>query len=381
MIFKPQSEGEAHMAEELRNIFNQGFINELSKEMKSAYPLFDQETFLTFIYAGEWEEFTLKQRVRRISECFHATINLEFPDVVNILKKVAPHFRGSLAGIIFPDYIEVYGLSEWDVSINALEYFTQYSTSEFAVRPFVVKDQEKMFRQFEAWSHHSNEHVRRLASEGSRPRLPWGMVLNSLKKDPLPILPILENLKEDPSLYVRKSVANNMNDISKDHPEVVLSLAQKWNGENEGTNWILKKGLRTLLKKGNLEALELFGLGPLHTITISDLDVTKNVMIGEAISFSFQLVSEDMNIRKIRVEYSIDFMKSNGKLSSKQFQLSEVTIKPGEKKQYVKKHSFKDLTTRKHYPGRHVLSIIVNGEVKDNIMFDVHSAEKYFDCK
>ncbi|MBU7595362.1 hypothetical protein [Metabacillus halosaccharovorans] len=360
------------MAEELRNIFNQDFMNQLSKELKNAYPSFDQEIFLTYIYAGEWDNLTLKQRVRRISECFHETINLDFPEVVNILKKVASHFEGSLTGIIFPDYIEVYGLNDWDVSISALEYFTQYSTSEFAVRPFVVKDQEKMLQQFIVWSTHSNEHVRRLASEGSRPRLPWGMVLTGLKNDPSPILPILENLKADPSLYVRKSVANNINDISRDHPAIVLSLAKKWNGENDLTNWILKKGLRTLLKKGNLEALELFGLGPLNTMTISDLDVTKNVKIGDAISFSFQLASTDSELRKVRVEYTIDFIKANGKPSSKQFQLSEVTIKPGEKKQYVKMHSFKDLTTRKHYPGRHVLSIIVNGEVKGTKPFDVH---------
>lgn len=361
------------MAEELRNIFNQAFIDELSKELKIVYPSFDQVKFQKSIYAGEWNEFTLKQRVRRISECFHATIDLEFPDVVRILKVVAPHFEGSLAGIIFPDYIEVYGLHDWDVSIAALEYFTQYSTSEFAVRPFVMKDQEKMMNQFLSWSRHSNEHVRRLASEGSRPRLPWGIVLNSLKNDPSPIQPILENLKDDPSLYVRKSVANNINDISKDHPAVVLSLAQKWKEENELTDWILKKGLRTLLKKGNLEALELFGLGPVKKIDLINLDVTKNVLIGDSISFSFQLVSTDVQKRKVRVEYSIDFIKANGKPSSKLFQLSEVTIKPGEKKQYVKKHSFKDLSTRKHYPGKHVLSIIVNGEVKGKNVFEVHS--------
>ncbi|PMC40515.1 hypothetical protein CJ195_02025 [Bacillus sp. UMB0899] len=360
------------MAEELRNIFNQAFINDLSSKLKSAYPSFDSEKFHTVIYEGDWADFTLKQRVRRITECFHTTINLEFPDVVDILKKVAPHFKGSLTGIIFPDYIEVYGLNNWDVSIDALEFFTQYSTSEFAVRPFVVKDQEKMMRQFLTWSSHSNEHIRRLASEGSRPRLPWGMVLTDLKNDPAPILPILENLKEDPSLYVRKSVANNINDISKDHPAIVLSLAKRWNGENELTNWILKKGLRTLLKKGNLEALELFGLGPLNTMTILDMEITQNVIIGDTISFSFKLASEDTKIRKVRVEYSIDFIKANGKPSIKQFQLSEVMIKPGEKKQYVKKHSFKDLTTRKHYPGKHVLSILVNGEVKEMSTFNVY---------
>lgn len=364
------------MAEELRAIFDHGFIDDLSKKVKDAYPSFQNEKFTEMVYAGDWNELSLKQRVRRISECFHATLGVEYKAVIDILKEVAPNYQGNLSGIIFPDYVEVYGLHDWETSIEALEYFTQFSSSEFAVRPFVVLSESKMMEQFLIWSKHPNEHVRRLASEGSRPRLPWGMALKSLKKDPSLILPILENLKEDPSLYVRKSVANNLNDISKDHPDITLALAKRWYGNKEITDWIVKKALRTLLKKGNVEALELFGLGRLEHIKASNLEVTESVSIGDSCFFTFTLESTDGAPRKLRVEYVIDFVKANGKHSPKQFQISESTILPGETRHYTKVHSFKDLSTRKHYQGVHFVSIVVNGEVKIKRAFNVINEQK-----
>lgn len=352
------------MAEELRNLFNQQFINELSNKIKAEQANFNKDQFQALIYNESWNELALKQRVRHITSCLHQTIALDYTEVLEVLKKVAPSFQGGLTGIIFPDYVEVYGLGHWDESMEALQYFTQLSTAEFAVRPFVVKDQSRMMKQFLLWSKHPNEHVRRLASEGSRPRLPWGIALSSLKKDPSPVIPILENLKEDPSLYVRKSVANNLNDISKDHPELVLDIAQKWYGEHELTNWIIKKGIRTLMKKGNQQALDLFGFAGNSHLKVEDLLVTKTIHIGDTISFSFGLKSTDEKPTKLRIEYEINFAKANGKQSAKLFKITETVIQPDEKKIYTKKHSFKDLTTRKHYPGEHSLSIVVNGEMK-----------------
>lgn len=352
------------MAEELRNLFEQDYINELSNSIKVEYPKFDNRLFHDLINNDIWNELALKQRVRHITICLHQTLPMNFNEVLELLKKVAPRFQGSLTGIVFPDYVEVYGLDYWDESIEALEYLTQFSTAEFAVRPFVMKNQSLMIEQFLKWSKHTNEHVRRLASEGSRPRLPWGIALSSLKQDPSPIFPIVENLKEDPSLYVRKSVANNLNDISKDHPDLVLKIAQEWYGDNDETNWIIKRGVRTLMKKGNQQALELFGFANNPKLNVVDLIVADTIHIGDALSFSFQVISTDEKPTKMRVEYVIDFVKANGKRSSKIFKIAEQIINSSEKKVYTKKHSFKDLTTRKHYPGKHLISIIVNGETK-----------------
>lgn len=170
------------MAEELRALFNEQFMKKLSKELQDNDPLFNQEEFLSSVYAKGWDELALKQRVRRITLSLSQSLPKEFGEAVALLKKVAPSFQGSLGGIIFPDYVEIYGLHSWQISMEALEYFTMFSTSEFAVRPFVMENQAKMMAQFLEWSSHENEHVRRLASEGSRPRLPWGISLINLKK-------------------------------------------------------------------------------------------------------------------------------------------------------------------------------------------------------
>ena len=144
--------------------------------------------------------------------------------------------------------------------------------------------------QMYLWSRHENEHVRRLASEGCRPSLPWGQALVRFKKDPAPILPILQQLKADPSPYVRKSVANNLNDISKTHPDLVVKMAKEWYGENEFTDWIVKHGCRTLLKNGNCEVLAIFGYHNADCIHVSSFQLGKtSISLGEDLTFSFYI--------------------------------------------------------------------------------------------
>ena len=219
-----------------------------------------------------------------------------------------------------------------------------------------------MMTQMLTWSTHENEHVRRLSSEGCRPRLPWGMGLSILKKVPAPILPILENLKQDPALYVRRSVANNLNDIAKDHPDLVLATAKRWIGTHTDTNWIVKHACRTLLKQGNTDALKLFGFGDPSDVEVQDLHLAnESVSIGDDLHFSFSMSHQNLKPLKLRLEYGIDYMKSNGKTNRKIFQVTENTFKPGEAYAFSKKQSFRNMTTRKHYPGLHRLAIVVNG--------------------
>jgi 3-methyladenine DNA glycosylase AlkC len=160
---------------------------------------------------------------------------------------------GGLVYIFLPDYIEQYGLEDFESSVKAIENVTRFVSCEFAVRPFILKYGGTMMKKMRTWSLHKSYHVRRLSSEGSRPRLPWAISIPELKKDPSPILPILENLKNDPSEWVRRSVANNLNDIAKDHPGLVIELARKWKGISRETDAIIKHGSRTLLKKDMLK--------------------------------------------------------------------------------------------------------------------------------
>jgi len=290
-----------------------------------------------------------------------------------MIDRVIGKYEG-FALMSFNDFIEVYGTDEenLDISIDALGRYTEYMSSEFAVRPFIINYEEKMMTQMYAWSKDENEHRRRLSSEGCRPALPWGCALPKYKEDPTPILPILEELKNDSSLFVRKSVANNLNDISKTHPDLVIKIAKDWYGKNDKTDWIVKHACRTLLKKGNPDALAIFGYSDTTSIEIKDFKLNeKQIKIGENINFSFTISTKKAT--KVRLEYGIDYVKSNGKRNRKIFQLSEISFKANESKKYTRKHSFEDVSTRKHYSGTHSITIIINGVESGTLDFELRS--------
>ena len=351
-----------HMADLLKNMFNPKSLNEIAAAIRSVYPAFQAEEFVGSTMDETWDDLELKARVRKINISLGTYLPADYREALAVLDQVIADCPSGLFGILFPDFVEVYGQDEenWDLSIAALERYTTYSSSEFAVRPFIIHHEERMMAQMYAWSKHENEHVRRLASEGCRPQLPWGQALNQYKKDPSPILPILEQLKADPSPYVRKSVANNLNDISKTHPELVIKLAKDWYGKNEYTDWIVKHGCRTLLKKGNRDVMAMFGYHDVDSIEVEDFCLAPSaVSIGEDIVFSFYISAKEA--AKVRLEYGIDYVKANGRRNRKIFQISEILLGDNEKKFYEKKHSFADLSTRRHYPGTHSLTLIVNG--------------------
>lgn len=350
------------MPEPLKNVYSPAYINRLGEELKKAYPKLDPNAFVKSVIDRNWEQLELKQRMHHIVHCIHRHLPVSYAKQVEIIQKAAPNFAG-FGGLLFPDFIEEYGIDDPDVSIPALEYLTRFSSSEFAVRPFIIKYEKRMLKQHLAWAKHKDHHVRRLASEGIRPRLPWAMALPAFKKDPAPVLPILELLKNDESEYVRRSVANNLNDISKDHPGQVLKVIGEWRGISPETDRLVKHACRGLLKKGHTEALQSFGLNHKVKATVSDLKLNPSKLsIGDAMQFSFKVDLHEKKTHEIRVEYKIYFVKANGSLSSKIFQIGTYETEPGASFEISRQHKFSDLTTRKHYPGEHKLCIVINGK-------------------
>ncbi len=349
------------MAEKLKDLFfSSSFINQLEDAIQQIYPDFDQENFIRLVHDGTWETKELKEKMRHIARCLHETLPKDYPEALKILIEVAPSFRGFDA-MVFPDYVECYGLDEWDLSLPALALFTKYASSEFAIRPFLARDPERAMAYLRLCAEDEDPHVRRLASEGCRPRLPWAMALPVFKKDPSLILPILEKLKNDESEYVRKSVANNLNDISKDHPERMLDICERWYGHTENTDWIVKHACRGLLKAGNRRAMLLFGFGDPTHISVENLRLDKGALsIGEDLQFTFELRVNTKETGRVRLELGVYYVKAKGGLSRKIFQIKEDSFDPGS---YLisRKRSFADQSTRKHYPGEHQISIIVNG--------------------
>lgn len=360
------------MAELFKNLYSKEFYNNFSEVLGEVILSFDKDRFIKSIYTGDWDTKELKGRMRHTAIVLHDFLPADFGEgsdkIIEIINKLRElgYNNMALEFMFFPEYIERYGIDDFDTSVKLIEFVTQFTSCEFAVRPFILKYEDKMIKQMLRWSTHESEMVRRLASEGCRPRLPWAMALPALKADPTPILPILENLKNDPSQWVRKSVANNLNDISKDNPELTLAIAHNWRGISKETDKIIKHACRTLLKQGHPEILQYYGLHDSGDITLSDFKiVTSVVKIEEDLIFSFRLTNNEKQMRTVRIEYGLYFVRQNNKLSKKVFKISERQINAGESIDILKKHSFKLITTRRYYPGEHKLSVIINGEERE----------------
>ncbi|MFA9391163.1 MAG: DNA alkylation repair protein [Prolixibacteraceae bacterium] len=352
------------MAEKLKDIlFPTEKVALFGEVIKEVYPDFDADKFYRSVCDENWPKRELKEKMRHTTLSLHPLLPSDFQKAVDILVAIVPKVTG-FESIVLPDYVEVYGQNHWDISLPALGILTKAGTSEFAIRPFLNKDLKRAMQYMMDWADNEDFKVRRFASEGSRPRLPWGLGVPALKKDPSLVLPILEKLKDDPEEFVRKSVANNLNDISKDHPELVLDICERWQGTSQNTNWIIKHACRTLLKQGNTRAMLLFEFANPKSMHVSDLSFSNHSpKIGEEVSFSFQLNLDIKAKQKVRIEYTVHYVKANGKTSKKVFQIKEVEMEPGNYK-IEKKHSFLERTTRKHYPGKHKFEVLVNGIIK-----------------
>lgn len=267
------------MSNLLKDIYTKEFYDNFFVIAGEVIPFFDSKQFKQLIFDSTWESKELKQRMRHTALALHKFMPQNFEHASVIIKTIVEKLpknninEVSLEYMFLPDYIELYGLDNIENAITLFEFITPFTSCEFAVRPFIIKYPEKMMKQMLIWSKHKNHYVRRLASEGSRPRLPWAIALPEFKTNPSYILPILENLKNDTSEYIRRSVANNLNDIAKDNPQIVIKLAKKWKGISKETDAVVKHGCRTLLKQGNPDILELFGFDCSDTFQLTDFKI------------------------------------------------------------------------------------------------------------
>jgi 3-methyladenine DNA glycosylase AlkC len=364
------------MAEILKNVYNRSFYNDFVKAATRVVPGFNEKTFVDNIFNNGWDELELKERMRHTSIVLNDHLSGSFEKkaelAVDILYSMIDNgYRShSLELMFFPDFIEHHGLDNYQASIAAFEKITQITSCEFGVRPYLLKYPDRMIKQMLCWSEHDHPQVRRLASEGSRPRLPWAMAIPYLKEDPGPIVPILDRLKNDEAETVRRSVANSLNDIAKDNPKVTVELSQKWIGKSKEVDWVVKHACRTLLKQGHNEAMKLFGFGAVDDILIEQFEVlTPEVKTGGSLEFRFNIVNSSCSPSKLRVEYGLYYMKANGSLSKKVFMISEKEYREKSVTMIRRNQSFKPITTRKFHNGKHLVSIIINGIEFDKLGF------------
>lgn len=355
--------------------FKASFIDELYAAVSRHIAVGNKKQFRALVYNKDWANKELKQRTRHVTEVLKSFLPTDFPEAALIISRITEELLAanikevSFGYMCLCEYIERYGIDYYQESVKVMEKLTQFMSCEFAVRPFIIKYEDKMMKQMLRWSKSKIAKVRRLASEGCRPRLPWGIALVKYKEDPSPILPILENLKDDEDVWVRKSVANNLNDISKDNPQLAIKIIKSWIGNTPNTDWVAKHAARTLLKQGNVEVMNLFGLKMDKSVKLTDFKVlTPKVENGKDLLFSFTISNSGKKEKVIRLEYGMYYLRANGSWSKKVFKISERSYAAGEVYNVERKQSFKPITTRRYYLGAHRVSLIVNGhelEIKD----------------
>lgn len=362
----------------VRDVFNPTSIGGMAQGIQKAHPSFDADTFTNTVLS-QLGELSYSERIVLITEKLEDYLPKDPEVSIDILIRALPpeiastgdpSFRGFIIATL-TRYVSRNGLQHFDLSMKALYEMTKRFTAEWDIRPFIVEYPEKTLALLKQWLTDPNMHVRRLVSEGTRTRLPWGMHLKMFIADPKPVLELLEHLKDDPELYVRRSVANNLNDIAKDHPELVIDTLTRWQkGASEGTQWVIKHATRTLIKDGHNEALALLGFDPNVKVELSKLKLNSDTInMGDTLAFSAELTLQDKAAKDLVVDYVIYFMKANGKLAPKVFKLKTLKAQPNTAIQLAKRHAIKPITTRKYYAGRHELGILVNGQELVRIPF------------
>lgn len=358
--------------------FNETGVRTLAANLRRAWPVFDEKGFIQTVLA-RLPALGLNERNYLIRDALQARMPADFPRAAKILvMSLGPErpLEGpeSSAGFYVMSlcaYVAEYGLPHPREALAALYEMTKRFSAEFAIRPFLDQHPALTLATLHQWAHDPDARVRRLVSEGSRPRLPWGTRLHGFVRDPRPVLKLLELLKEDNELFVRRSVANNLNDIAKDHPDLVVDTLRRWQkSKNPGTQWLVKHALRTLLKQGHPEALALLGYSPAVQVEVRGLSVTPaRIKTGDTITVDFAVVSRAARPQKLMIDYVMHYRKASGKTAPKVFKLTTRTLAGRAVETIIKKHSFKPIGIRPYYPGEHSVEIQINGRSHGRVSF------------
>lgn len=351
-----------------KHMINARVAKSMSSAFKAAYPDFNSKRFEMLI--PKLDALELKARSVLLKDGLKVELPESFPAAAKIISKVLRSDR--LSGFqLWPvsEYIGECGLNDYEIAFDLMKELTPRFTSEFAIRPFLLRDHKQCLKILSKWTSDSNEHVRRWLSEGTRPILPWGGKVPAFIQDPTLTLPILEKLKFDEALYVRKSVANHLNDISKNHPELVVKILRQWIKDSPQEQlpkieWIKRHALRVLIKKAHPGALKLMGVGDKSELKTGKLKLSAEVFkLGQVLEFELTVTSTAKKNQKLIVDYLIYFIKANGSLSPKVFKLKSLEIAPGEKIIISKRHPLKKITTMTFYKGKHEVSVQINGKI------------------
>lgn len=362
------------------HLFNKSKIEKIAGEIQAVYPSFDKKDFIAQTVQA-FPDLELKQRIAHIVDCLYTFLPQEYPQALQVIVQALPEPLdpnktdddfGDFIYEPYNTYISRYGCARQylEISLDALEQTTQRFSAEFAIREFIKQFPDESLAKMVVWSVHPNYHVRRLASEGTRPNLPWGGkidIANTLRTQ------ILDNLYHDPTRYVARSVANHINDVSKTDLDWVLDTLKKWRQEGKQDagefEWMTKHALRTAVKSGDARAFGLLGYDPKTMYVVGNFQYREEVILGEHQEFSFDFTAEKSG--KFMIDYVIYFLKKDGSHTTKTFKIKDAKLGKASLVSISKKHLLRVMSTKKLYPGTHYIALQINGRELEKYAFDL----------
>ena len=370
------------MAEPLKDRFGPEVPRTLGSMLAAVHPGFDAGGFLAVALDG-YDALELMPRARHLAHSLRPFLPADGGEAIDLVRRaVEPDLQGERrsgmeAFLYLPLtlFVAEYGLDHFESSMRAQHVLTRLFTAEFSIRAFLEHHPEPTLSRLQEWAGDPDPHVRRLVSEGTRPRLPWASRLSRFVEDPQPVLDLLERLRDDPALYVRRSVANNLNDIAKDHPEKVLTTAEGWmRGANTNRKALVRHALRTLVKQGNPRALAILGFGVGSPVEVETRLIPGELAIGQTLRVELALRNPGPEAERVAVDLRVHFVGADGTLRPKVFKGAEVALEADGVRTVRRTISLRQHTTRTHYPGHHTVELLVNGETRPGGEFELREA-------
>jgi 3-methyladenine DNA glycosylase AlkC len=368
------------MAEPLKNYYGPDVPVRIARMIKEVDSGFDEDAFLADALDG-YQALELTPRARQIAQALGRHLPQDYERAIEILiaslgpKLQVAELTGMDVFVYLPHvfFVAEFGVDHFEASMRAQYELTQRFSAEYSIRVFLERYLQQTLGRLREWAFDSNVHVRRLVSEGTRPRLPWAPRLRAFQDDPRPVLELLELLKDDPELFVCRSVANNLNDIGKDNPAALIETCRRWMRDaSPQRSWLVRHALRSAVKRGEPEALEILGFLPATGVQVRDVHIAPAVAsIGDSITFTVELSNEGSATQRLLIELRVHFVKANARPSPKVFALKELELRPNGSVQLTKKISLAQHTTRTHYPGQHRVEVLVNGRPSATSVFDI----------
>jgi 3-methyladenine DNA glycosylase AlkC len=364
------------------SFFSTDLVRRLGAQLARVEPSFPERAFVEDA-CRNLRRLGLLDRGRQIASALGTHLPPAYPDAIAVLlSSLGPELAiEDLVGVGMAPFfylphaifISERGLEHFDLSLRAQYELTKRFSAEMSIRPFIAKDPERTFSVLREWTKDPNPHVRRLVSEGTRLRLPWATRVAWLDANPQRVVELLELLKDDPSRMVCRSVANSLNDVAKVRPDLAVEAARRWStAAIPARRWIVRHALRFLVKKGHRGALEVLGVAHEPLFTIEGVHLAPaSLAIGGELRFAFQIMSTSKRTQALLIDYAVHFVKASGDRRPKLFRLRFVTLPPAGRLELGARVSFENMTTRRHYPGRHRIDVVVNGVAQTLGEFDV----------